>query len=291
MPNLSYFEVLVIIILFGGFGGLASSIFDNFDDQSGQKSKEHDCKKCNNSYFFRRFIIGSAGAFCLAFIGFCLNQIEIISSTKNLLFLSCFSVASGVVSFTILPQLRRKLGEKLLNEKMDQINAKAENAVSTSAENMEYTKIMFEAQAAIQTKIKIDMDTAIDNLKKIRDKFKRDRVLNIYLGRLFRFNGNLNDAIMTLRNFIEEIDKNPSQFSKAHDSIDKGDAYYNIACYHALKAEPLDKSPERDRLINEAYEAFKYSIDLSKSNLEYAKTDKDLMWLFEKEEKFQEFKG
>ena len=278
--------------MFGGFGGLASSIFDNFDDQSGQKSKDNECKKCNNAYFLRRFIIGSAGAFCLAFIGFCMKKITLESTTENLLFLSSFAVASGVVSFTILPQLRRKIGEQLLNDKIDQANAKADNAVSASVESMEYTKYMIEAQAALSTKQKIDMDKAIENLKKIRDKFKCDRSLNIYLGRLFRWNGNYNDAIMTLRNFIEDIDNNPDKFTRAHDALDKGAAYYNIACYHALKAEKtLDNPSERVRLINEAYDAFKYSVDLSKNNLEFAKTDKDLMWLFEKEDKFKEFKG
>ncbi len=288
---LNFFEVLLIIILGGGFGGFASSIFDNFDTQSAQKPIEHGCIKCNNAYFFRRALIGIAGAFCVSFLGFWMGKLSLEATTGNLLFLSCFCVAAGTIGFTILPQLRRKLAEQIINEKIDKVSEKVDSAITVTNENMEYTKAMLDAETALNTKQKVDIDSAIVNLKLIRNKFKRDRSLNIYLGRLLRANKEYNEAIITLRAFIEEIDNNTNKFNKAHDSIDKADAYYNIACYHALKAQnTIDNPMEHDRLINEAYDAFKNSVELSNGLLLYAKNDNDLKWLFEEEDKFKEFK-
>lgn len=286
---LNYFQVLGIVIIFGGFGGIASSIFDNFDTSTDQKVVEHNCRKCNSRFFFRRAVIGVAGTFCAVFLGLWLVKISLESDVQNLLYLTSFCVATGTISFTLLPRLGKKIGEQLLNEKIDEVKRVAEEAVETSNENVQYNNIKGHAITALTTKQKSDIDKAIENLDSIRSKYKRDRTVHIYLGRLYRLKESYDQAITVLREFIREIDFNPDKISASHDLVDKSDAYYNIACYHAVKAKiASNNKPERDRLLSEVYEDFRKSVELWNYNLEYAKTDRDLEWLFEEDERFKE---
>jgi tetratricopeptide (TPR) repeat protein len=295
---LDYWQALAVIVVFGGFGGVASSIFDNFDNFTGQNFIEHSCQNCNSAYFFRRAIIGVAGSFCAVFLGIWLGKFTIEATVNNLLYLSSFCVAIGTISFTILPQLGKKIGEQILAEKIAQNEKKAEAtekkvdiAIENSNANLNYTRVMLHAETALNTKHQSDIDTAIENLKNIQSKYKRDRTLNIYLGRLYRVRQEYDDAINLLRSYIDEIESNPDMFTNRHDNVDKADAYYNIACYHALKAkQPHDDQQEYERLITEAFEAFQTSIQLSHNNLEYAKRDEDLKWLLGEDDRFKELK-
>lgn len=282
--SINYYCILTIIIFFGGFGGMVSAIFDNFDPESGQSQKTHKCSKCNSEYFFRRASIGTAGAFCAMFFGVWMEKITIVNNTNNLVLLSCFCVTAGLIGFRLLPKIGKKIEERLLEKEINELKDKIDEK---SDEGIGYTRVMLHAETALNTKSSGDIDLAINNLLEIRSKYVRDRTLHIYLGRLYRLRGEYDLAIRVLKDFINTIAN--LNITTVHDSIDKAAAYFNISCYFALKAKKVTAiSDEYGKLVNEALEAYKQSVNLSASIVTDAKTDEDLVWLFKEDQRFNE---
>jgi tetratricopeptide (TPR) repeat protein len=110
----------------------------------------------------------------------------------------------------------------------------------------------------------------IKRLEDLKQHFPVFRMLYIVLGRLYRKIGNLDQAIGTLSEFIG----NKEKAGKADDA-DAAAAYYNRACYRALKAGRLTESA-RQTLLEAATADLGEAIKRSSEYKEYAKADPDL---------------
>jgi len=282
---LSYWQVLAVVLVGGGFGGIASSIFDNFDTIKGHEPIEHGCKKCNSAYFMRRALIGMAGSFCGVFLGIWLHKITLEANDTNLLSITCFCVAIGTVSFNLLPQLGKKIGEQILNDKINQADKKAEDALKTSYNAIDYSSSIAHAETALSRKQYNDIPQAVERLNKIKKDFPTDRTVHIYLGRLYRALGKYDESILILREFITNLERG-NKHPHSHYIVDKADAYFNIACYHALKAkETFDKSGqtgEVERLVKESLESLSLSTTAWSKNKEFAGSDPDFDFIKDK---------
>ena len=274
---LGYFHILLLVVTFGGFGGVVSAYFDNFNHEDGQTIKSHPCNKCNSSYFGRRAFIGITGAFCAMFFALWVEKITLKANTNNLMLLSSFCVVAGLISFRVLPTAVKKIEERLFEKEINDLKNKIDEKSDAS---IEYTRVMLQAETALGTKSIGDVNNSIVNLKEIRGKYSRDRTLHIYLGRLYRIKEEYDASIDILNDFISTINK--SAVKTVHDDIDQATAYYNIACYLALKAKKVkDNPPEYDKLTTEALSSYKKAVSLSEKYESYAKTDSDISWLIE----------
>jgi len=161
-----------------------------------------------------------------------------------------------------------------LEKQINDATRKAVKAEEQGKMAVEYNQLVSIATTALTTKNQADMDYAIDCLEKNISSFYWDRTLNIYLGRLYRWQGNMDKAIMALRTFIQEKYKHKTDKS----SVDKealGVAYFNIACYHTLKVKQVPE--EKKRLLNEAEEALLNAIELIPNLKEEISSDSDLL--------------
>lgn len=296
---LDYWQAIAMVFVWGGFGGMVSAVFDNFDSENDGGKSRHACSKCNSAFFFRRALIGVAGTFCALYLAMWLKKLTLENDIGNIFYLSSFCVAAGVVSIKILPQLSKKIGEQVLNDKIEKaserINKTEErisetiNQLELSLKNsqnaVEYSSAIAAAETAMARGTKYnDIPDAIAKMIAIKQIFPKDRLVHLYLGRLYRRNGELNKAITILREFIRIIEAEGEQ-SLPNSNVDKSDAYFNIACYHSLKAAAAKESGESeeevDRLTREALEALSTSLFIWDENKKFAQRDPDLLFIKE----------
>lgn len=111
-----------------------------------------------------------------------------------------------------------------------------------------------------------DLHTIIEKLNQLLLESPADQQAAILLGRLYRKDGNLDQAISIL-------DACKSARRKAEIPIGIGDAdiYFNIACYHCLKYENSMQESELDQCIDNLSQ----SIGIEPGNKEDAKNDPD----------------
>jgi tetratricopeptide (TPR) repeat protein len=281
-PDLEIYELLIIIGLSGMFGGYVSALLDNISSHPSLTKISDECKKCSRWYLFCRAIIGIAGAFGVVFIAYSIDKVKTNASISNILYLISMSIVAGAVSFRILPKIGTKLEEQLLltDKKADDAIKIADDTREYADDTREYTAAIEHAGAALTRDQIIDVPQAIERLSNIKEKFKDDRTLYIYLGRLFRKLGQYDDAILILREFIRNIN-NSKNIPESRCLVDKADAYFNIACYHVLKAKDhalknLDHdSNEKERMLKEAIEALSTSISILPTNKDNALKDID----------------
>lgn len=110
----------------------------------------------------------------------------------------------------------------------------------------------------------------IRTLEALKPQFPVFRMLYIVLGRLYRMTNNIDKAIDTLTEFIENKDK----AGTGHDA-DAGAAYYNRSCYLAVKARPLPET-EREQLKQKAVEDLQNAIHRAADYRQKAQADDDL---------------
>lgn len=318
-PSLALWEIILIVAVSGFFGGLVSAIFDILatrnNSQSLSRKVEDYCGTCEigaeikrsglvtefSSFFtnvkfqlleiiFKAFI-GIAGAFGVLLLGYWLGQIKMDATVSNEIFLISLCIVAGTASFRLLPKIGSKLEEQFLVQKIEQSEKKVEGVVTKAVEStVEYSGAIAHAATAMGRDAIADCQQATERLERIRPLFKTDRTLHIYLGRLYRKGEKYDDAILVLRSFIknrnESINKGDVSIT---DNVDLADAYFNIACYHVLKAQELESTllpAELERLKNEAIDTLHESIKLWPKNKEYARTDRDFKYI-EHNEKFK----
>lgn len=293
VPSLAIGTLLSIISLSGLFGGYVAALLDNIGDQD----KNEECnnpdkcsKKCNNWYFFRRSMVGIAGAFAAVFAGMTLKIVTVSQTNENIIFLTSLCVVAGTISYRLL----RRIGSKLLDqlaateEKAALADKKAENAIKIS----EKTSVVANAEKVINSTTidPGDVRKAITDLEELKPKFPADRAIHISLGRIYKVLGQYDKAIKTLENFINGLDadelNNGEKYHASKYAINKADAYFNIACYYSLKAKQLsqqspDAVDEKESLITESLRALEKSINIWDINKEDAKFDSDFDFIRE----------
>ena len=262
-PDVHYLIVVcVCIFVFGGLGGVSGGLY------------RYKCNHFPCIDHWRDFLIFTLSGIVCAFgvivlctgIGAVFDRSNVFSQG---LYIIGISLVSGFFAMRLLPSLGNRL-EKQIND----ATRKAVKAEEQGKMAVEYNQLVSIATTALTTKNQADMDYAIDCLEKDISSFYWDRTLNIYLGRLYRWQGNLDKAIMALRTFIQEKYKHKTDKS----SVDKealGVAYFNIACYHTLKVKQVPE--EKKRLLNEAEEALLNAIELIPNLKEEISSDSDLL--------------
>lgn len=212
------------------------------------------------------------------------KQITANASVTNQLFLFSLSTTAGIFSYRLLPSIGSKLEKQFIEQKMVQTEQKVINIA------VDYTSAISHAETALIREGYHDAPQAIERLEAIKHLFPTNRTLYIYLGRLYRKMKNYDKAIISLREFIENLEQKRIKIGDKgfHQyEIDRSDAYFNIACYHILKAEEnMSKitQDEVNRLKNETIEALKISIKIWAQNKEYAKNDPDFRFIKEDKE-------
>ena len=254
--------VCCCIFLFGGIGGIAGGLY------------RYKCGHfpCISRWRDLLFIFPLSGMVCAFGVVVLCSGIGSIFDRSNLFSLGLYviglSLVSGFFSMRIIPCLGNRLEE--------QINAVNKRAIAAEKQGkiaMEYNQLISIATTALSTKNMPDIDYAIECLSHSISNYYWDRTLNIYLGRLYRAKGDLNQAILCLRKFIDEMYKH----QKDKTPVEKealAVAYFNIACYHSLK---IATSPiEKDRLLHETEDALQKSFDLMPMLKADALSDDDL---------------
>ncbi|MGA2116199.1 MAG: hypothetical protein ABSH56_15780 [Bryobacteraceae bacterium] len=136
-------------------------------------------------------------------------------------------------------------------------------AEATGAVLGAYTDLEKKAPAA-------SLQAHIKGLMDLRQQFPVFRMLYIILGRLYRATGDLDHAIAVLTEFIG----NKEKAGTATDP-DTAAAYYNRACYNALKAKDATETA-RQPLLDSTVADLKQAFERSPEYREYAKADADL---------------
>lgn len=242
----------------------------------------------NASFLIGRALIGIGGAFGIVMIGSWIGKISLDGTVKNQLIIISTCVIAGTISHTILPMIGAKLEAEFLKKTATEAKETASNAVSMTQKVRSYSAGLSLAETALSGKTNIDVSRAIEGLEEIKDSFPTDRTLYIYLGRLYRKAKDYDKAIIVLREFIANLEKAPGGIKENEKRIqDCSDAYYNIACYHALKAKDADdvgKCPaDVERLKGEAIDMLNVSVGLWSKNREYAKHDDDFVYVMNDE--------
>ena len=268
-------ELLLIVIISGFFGGFVSAIFYCFKENCIKKPFLVTWEK--RFYFFTgKSIIGIAGSVGVVLLGYWIGKVSTEATALNKLQLISFCTIGGTISYRILPRIGGMLENQLLKKQINELEEKTENALEKSKKAIDYSSAISFAQTALSRKTNIDVQLSIDQLEAIISDFPTERRLNIYLGRLYRKIGDYNKGIVVLRNFIENLDK---ETKSPHYKIDRADSYYNIACYHSLKAQKEENEGREPnevmRLKNEALECLKNAVENNPSTVESAPTDED----------------
>ena len=131
------------------------------------------------------------------------------------------------------------------------------------------------AANALATKDANDIADAIENLELVQRIYTDDKTVALYLARLYREHGEYEKATNVLREFIS-ASKHSEQLDSGHDI-----AYYNIACYLALKAKHdesngLAGKEDIMKLKNEAISNLTTAIEHNPELITSAKQDPDL---------------
>lgn len=115
-----------------------------------------------------------------------------------------------------------------------------------------------------------DLEMAVKELRRVRERLPADRMLNIFLGRLYKRMGDYGSAIAVLSQFIELKRSEDTPEAKK----DVADALYNRACYAVLRMAQLPAAQADEAKAN-AYRDLAESFSLSTVNRADARRDTD----------------
>ena len=291
MEQLACGEAILVGITAGLFGGLIGGIYDYVisinkqfsGDQLEQKSYINRLKLYKSKYYWiGRAVIGLAGSFGIFAIVILISKLqfklEFNASSENIILLIGIGIIAGTCSHKIIPSMGVKIQEALLGKRFEQVKAEITEEGTTTRT---YSSGISTAETKLASDNTSDIQIAINNLEELKKKFPTDRTLNIYLGRLYRKIDDYDNAILSLREFIKQLDNIRDSGETPLKEVNKNiaDANYNIACYHSLKAakENADsgRAEEVERLVHEALEFLQLATRDHPENCIQAKEDKD----------------
>ena len=212
------------------------------------------------------------------------NMFSQVSNYVKAFYLIGLSVVAGFFAMRLIPRIGSKIEQKLKQE-IDTLGNKVNQVAKEGESIVAYQKLLSACQVALNTEDPVDVDTALGRLKGGIGAYPRDRMLNIYYGRLLRRKGDLKGAIAVLREYVDRMLKGVDrgklpQVEKAAISV----AYYNIACYHSLLIAGMPN--EKERLLRETKEALAASNEYDSGIANAWRTDVDLKVFRESETDF-----
>jgi len=288
---------LVLIAFFGLIGGFISAVWDSLtqclerlpDPDDGKAVTRHSqIRLAQRSiwFFIGRSLIGLAGAFGIVLIGIWIGKVTFVCSTENVIHLIALCLTAGLFSRKLLPLIGQRIEDEIFRQRINKTEKDAKSALESSKEAISFTEAMNFAQTALSRTSTIDVRQAIEKLQAIEPRFMEHRTLHIYLGRLHRRLGDYDAGIIVLRKYVDTVDQNTETRSSMESKQNIADAYYNIACYHSLKAKRLKENNGRPeeiaRLEAETIESLKLAIKGNPENRQGAMTDPDLDFVRDK---------
>ncbi len=260
------------ILIGGAFGGFVGAWYRKITNSSPCPENKKDY-----AFFACTGIISAFGIMFLCITaGKLFNQPDLVDSCT---FAIGVSLISGYFSMRLLP----KLGNKIENE-LNLLQKKIEETEENTKSAISYNQLISMAEMALTEKKPSELKAAIEAMSEVVDMYPRDRMFNIYYGRLLRWSGDERKAILTLRNYIAEVRKVGDDNLTAIDKSGMATAYYNIACYHILLASKI--KGERSRLLKEAGEALRSAVLYQPEFKDECSTDKDFIDLLKTDPDF-----
>jgi tetratricopeptide (TPR) repeat protein len=303
--NFAPLSHLVLYLFIGGLlGGVGRALYEMTHSRICQPKSLLDAVVI----LFAAGVTGIITAGTLIFLGVWTDKIPINNDVKSQLTFLCFALFGGAV-YRSMPKITQNALKRIENmakeatELAEKAQVSAEEVRKSSEElrtqATAYSRGMSMAEMALARKRPEELSDAAEKLENLRAANPLDRVLHIYEGRLLRtigdvlVNSNLTEAldsydkaIKVLRSFLANLDSNRRTYDTAKFNEDCGAAWYNIACYHVVKAEALKERASMggkiDELLNEAVEFLTCSIQLHKNNAKFARDDRDFNFLKEK---------
>lgn len=307
--DLSYWQFVILVIVCGALGGFIAATLkalihhtDALPEENNHASRaaylELGQKFRSGWTFAARSVVGIGGAFAAILGGSWIGKINYTGNTENIVNLSALCVVAGTVADSLMPGIGRRLQDEFFQKRVKnleknskqnavEIHEQIEQTVKKVEEAQTYNVSISHADTALSTKTPIDVDRAIDELEALRMTHPSDRTTHVYLGRLYRIKKDYDTAINILRKFISNLSTLPN--APAHLNEDTAVAYYNIACYHALKhihytEEKTHQSTEVPRLKHETKEALALATKLDSKYLKMALNDSDFNGTLSQEE-------
>lgn len=290
-------SLLAFIAIPGVIGGLISAIWDSLtvcvealpDPDDRKAVARHDQRRLahHNAWFYvGRSLIGMAGAFGVVLVGLWVGKLTLGTADKDLVSLVALCLIAGLFSRKLLPIIGQRIEDEILRQRVSKSEKDAKAAIESSHEAITFSDAISFAQTALSRESTIDVRQGIEKLETIESQFPQHRTLHIYLGRLHRRLGDYDSGIQVLRKYIQHVDENAEARHTHESKCNIADAYYNIACYHSLKANHVNeqggRQEEVERLTNEATESLRLAIDGNPENKQEAKTDPDLEFVRDK---------
>lgn len=269
---------LFIIIASGAIGGMINHAYLNLkifkaENIFKDKKKEHD-----EHYSLLNFmLIGAGGALCVSWFKIAImtqDEYPGVLSVGNIFTVLAWSFVAGLFAFPLIELIQKKFMAAMSKDEIANIvDSKVEDVEKEVKDTKIYNRLLTEAHTSLNSKDKRDMATTTREIEDNIDLFPIDRPLHIYLGRLYRWQLKFDEAIFTLRKFVKKrLQRENSEGLNSGDKEALATAFFNISCYHCLKAHNFENSPkEFNRLLNEALVALEeveqYSYELAKTAL------------------------
>ena len=304
--QIKWYWCLLLVTTSGSVGGLIAAVLKalkhitenlpDYDDLSSVRAHNEMCKRMKLTRFYvGRSIVGIGGAFAAVLAGTWIEKVRYTTDTENILALTALCLIAGTIAHNLVPGIGERLQDELIRKQVRNIGAVANEKAAQAEEkieiNRDYAVKVSHADTALSTKSPSDINLAIKELEQLSKTNPTDRTVYIYLGRMFRLKEQYDRAIETLREFVgnveEELIRHPDKTHQFQTS--KGAAFYNMACYHALKAKNYKASgvhnaAEVGRLKEETKELLKMSIQFDGESLVIAKEDDDFSGILSTEE-------
>ena len=190
----------LLVILGSGFlGGIATALIVIINFCDGADTSE-DGAKGGESFLKRHMtlisrvifvgmhgVIGVAGAFGFVFLAMSAGKLSFDTATShNLFMLAGYCVVGGAIGHRVLLKLGVKVEAELFREQIRSAKEQITAVAKKTEANHEYSAVIATMETALGSSSPIDAATAIDKGRTLLGKFRRDRTLNIYLGRLYR---------------------------------------------------------------------------------------------------------
>ncbi len=281
--------LLAIIGLPGGIGGFISAVWDHLEARHTSANGMRDCGVFPRvsytqflCFFLGRSLIGVAGAFGIVLAGVWIGRITFTFDSDRVVGLMALCMMAGLFSRRLLPIIGLRL-EHELEKRLAEAEKNSKEAIETSRSSVSFAEAIACANTALSRDSSAEQRNAIEKLLSIREGFKRDRTLHIYLGRLYRKLGKYDEAIRVLRDFVNNVNQHKKDRETSARKVDVADAYYNIACYHALKSKELSdchgSQSEIERLKRETMDSLRLAVEGNPENRDIAERDPDFDFL------------
>ena len=267
------FDVVILIVSAGAFGGIAQFLFSLgkfylVDNSPAALRWKHGEKALGWWLFIGAVLtdalIGIAGAFAVLFVIIEAGRFKPDGSPENQLFLFTLSVIAGYASLQLLPSITNTVAQQI--EKLTGEHAQLKIQQDKSTDRV---TAISRAQTALAstTTPPAERISAAQGLAALQ--LPNDRTVAILQGRLYRANaqhGPPAESAAQYSKAIEVLNAFLQAKASARDD-DYADALYNRSCYQCLRNGPGD--------LEQSLEGLTEAIKIKTSLKAYASSDLD----------------